>query len=338
MKSFFYSLIAATALTGFSTQASADGHANCGTVSMADMNWPSATLMANVDAFILEHGYGCQIELIAGATVTTFTSMEAKGEPMVAAELWANAVREPLYAAIEEGRLHSAIEGPITELGEGWWIPPYFSEEHPELKTVLDILERPDLFPAAEDPSKGQFVGCPAGWGCQLSNINLFRAFEMEKKGWILVDPGSQAGLDGSLVKANERKEPWFGYYWAPTAIIGKYGMKLMPFGVPFGGAENWDGCIVKPEQDCANPKPSSWTNSEVHTVVTDQFKKQAGDALSYLQKRIYPGPVMNGMLVYMEEEQAQGPDAAIEFLIKHEDLWKTWVPSDVAEKVKSAI
>jgi len=46
----------------------------------------------------------------------------------------------------------------------------------------------------------------------------------------------------------------------------------------------------------------------------------------------------MNGMLVYMEEEQAQGPDAAIEFLIKHEDLWKTWVPSDVAEKVKSAI
>ncbi len=338
MKRFFYSLIAATALTGFASQASADGHASCGTVTMADMSWPSASLMANVDAFIMENGYGCEVELVSGATVTTFTSMEAKGEPMVAAELWANAVREPLYAAIEEGRIHSAVEGPITELGEGWWIPPYIAEAHPELKTVLDILERPDLFPAAEDPSKGEFIGCPAGWGCQLSNINLFRAFEMEKKGWILTDPGSQAGLDGSLVKANERKEPWFGYYWSPTAIIGKYGMKLVPFGVDFAGSDNWDGCIVKPEQECANPQPSSWTNSEVHTVVTDQFKQQAGDALTYLQNRVYPGPIMNGMLVYMEQEQAQGPDAAMEFLEKHEDVWTSWVPSDVAEKVKLAM
>ncbi len=334
MRKFVYSAIAATALTGFASQASAD----CGTVSMADMNWPSATLMANVDAFILEHGYGCEIELVAGATTTTFASMEAKGEPMVAPELWVNTVREPLGVAMDEGRLHSAINGPITELGEGWWIPPYFAEAHPELKTVLDILERPDLFPAAEDPSKGEFIGCPAGWGCQLSNINLFRAFEMEEKGWILVDPGSQAGLDGSLVKANERMEPWFGYYWAPTAIIGKYGMKLVPFGVPFAGADNWDGCIAKAEQDCANPKPSSWTNSEVHTIVTDKFIKQAGPAHEYFKKRIYPGPIMNGMLVFMEDEQAQGADAAIEFLIKHEDLWMSWVPADVAEKVKSAI
>ena len=338
MKRIFYSLIAATALTGFSSQAFADGHASCGTVTMADMSWPSASLMANVDAFIMENGYGCEVELVSGATVTTFTSMEAKGEPMVAPELWANAVREPLYAAIEEGRLVSAIEGPMTELGEGWWIPSYIAEANPELKTVLDVIERPDLFPATEDPSKGEFIGCPAGWGCQLSNINLFRAFEMEEKGWILTDPGTQAGLDASLVKANERKEPWFGYYWSPTVLIGKYGMKFVPFGVDFAGSDNWDGCIVKPEQDCANPQPSSWTKSEVHTVVTDKFKEQAGDALNYLQKRIYPGAVMNGMLVYMDTEQAQGPDAAMEFLIKHEDVWTTWVPADVAEKVKSAM
>ena len=49
--------------------------------------------------------------------------------------------------------------------------------------------------------------------------------------------------------------------------------MKLVPFGVPFAGAENWDGCIAKAEQDCDDPKPSAWTESEVHTVVTDNFK-----------------------------------------------------------------
>ena len=80
--------------------------ASCGSITMADMNWPSATLMANVDKIILEEGYGCEIELVAGATTTTFASMNEKGQPDVAAELWINAVREPLFAAMDEGRLH----------------------------------------------------------------------------------------------------------------------------------------------------------------------------------------------------------------------------------------
>ena len=31
-------------------------YAACGSISMADMNWPSATLMATVDKIILEEG------------------------------------------------------------------------------------------------------------------------------------------------------------------------------------------------------------------------------------------------------------------------------------------
>ena len=181
-------------------------------------------------------------------------------------------------------------------------------------------------------------MGCPAGWGCQLSNINMFRAFEMEKKGWVLVDPGSSAGLDGSIAKASERGEPWFGYYWSPTAIIGKYNLQSVPFEAPFAGADNWDGCIAKAEQECANPKPSAWTESEVHTVVTDEFKKKGGVAMDFLSKRVWPGPVMNGMLVYMTDNQASGEDAAIEFLATKEDVWTKWVPADVAKKVKSAL
>jgi glycine betaine/proline transport system substrate-binding protein len=334
MKKFLTAAFAAGALTFVSNQAVAE----CGSISMADMNWPSATLMANVDKIILEEGYGCEIELVAGATTTTFASMNEKGQPDVAAELWINAVREPLFAAMDEGRLHSARKMPITDLGEGWWVPSYTLEKNPELKTVLDILARPDLFPAKEDPSKGEFIGCPAGWGCQLSNINLFRAFEMEKKGWILIDPGSQAGLDASMAKAVERSENWFGYYWAPTAPIGRFGMKMMDFGVPFAGAENWDGCIAKAEQDCADPKPSSWTESEVHTVVTTNFKDQASTAMDYFAKRIYPGDVMGKMLVYMDDNQAQGSDAAIEFLTSYEDVWTSWVTPEIAAKVKASM
>ena len=59
---------------------------------------------------------------------------------------------------------------------------------------------------------------------------------------------------------------------------------------------------------------------------------------MEFLQNRTYPGAIMNGMLVYMLEEQAEGSDAAVEFLKQHEDVWTKWVSSAVAEKVKAGI
>ena len=234
-----------------------------------------------------------------------------------------------------------ANKAPITGLGEGWWITPGTIEKIPEIKgmTAVEILEHPEWFPYKEDPSKGAFVGCPAGWGCQLANANLFRAFEMEKKGWVLVDPGSAAGLDGSIAKAADSGNTWFGYYWNPTSIIGKYGLIPVDFGVKFAGRDNWDNCITKAEQDCADPKPTAWTKSEVNSIVTANFAKSGGkDALKYVKKRTFPGEVMNGMLVYMADNQAKGSDAAIEFLKKHEDVWSKWVSSGAAKKIKAAL
>ncbi len=233
--------------------------------------------------------------------------------------------------------MHVAKGGPITGLGEGWWIPPYTKEAHPELKTVLDIIDHPELFPSAEDPSKGAFVGCPAGWGCQHNNVNLFRAFGMEAKGWVLVDPGSGAGLDGSIAKANERGENWFGYYWSPTAIIGKYNLQMVPFGVDYAGDEHWQNCIGT-EESCDDIQMTSWTTSVVNSVITDSFMQAGGPAVEYIGNRVFPGPVMNGMLVYMADEQASGEDAAFEFLLKHEDVWTQWVTDEAAAKIKASL
>ena len=329
----------AVALTAFATAFSSPAFAEeCGPVSIAEMNWASAELMANVDALILELGYGCDVTLVPGATETTFASMETRGQPDVAPELWINAVRVALDNAKAEGSLHALNDGPITGLGEGWWVTPDFAAAHPELDTVEKVLARPDLFPHPEDPSRGAFMGCPAGWGCQLINANLFRAFDMEEKGWTLVDPGSAAGLDGSMARAVERGEPWFGYYWSPTAMIGRYNMVMLPFEADWAGAENWNSCIALSEQDCLDPKPTSWTVSEVETVVTTKFLETAGVASDYFKARVFPGDAMNAMLVYMNENQATGEEAAFEFLANHADIWTAWVPEDVAARVRAGL
>lgn len=321
--------------TGLAGAASAQ---ECGSLTMAEMNWASAELMANVDAIILEEGYGCDVELIPGATTTTFASMNEKAEPDVAGELWINAVREPLEKAMDEGRLHSVIAGPITDLGEGWWVTRKFAEDHPDLDTVEKLIEHPELFPYVEDESKGAFMGCPAGWGCQLTNANLFRAFDMEEKGWVLVDPGSAAGLDGAIAKASERDEAWFGYYWAPTALIGKYDLELLEWESEWGGSENWDGCIALAEQDCLDPQPTSYTESEVHTVITDRLMNEGGVAVDYLGNRVFPGSLMNTMLVYMNDNQATGEDAAWHFLETYPEIWTEWVSDEAAEAINGEL
>ena len=85
--------------------------------------------------------------------------------------------------------------------------------------------------------------------------------------------------------------------------------------------------------------KKSAWTKSEVNSLVSANFSKTGGkDVLSYVEKRTYPGPVMNGMLVYMADNQAKGSDAAIEFLKQHESLWSKWVSSSAKKKIKAGL
>jgi len=340
MKIFKKLIVSTLAVLGFFAL-SVNANAACGKLVIAEQNWASAELMANVDKIILEKGYGCEVELVPGATMPTFTSMNDKGTPDMNPEQWANAVYTPLLKAVDEGRLFQANKEPITGLGEGWWITPGTVKKYPEIKgmTALQILEHPEWFPDKEDPSKGAFVGCPAGWGCQLANANMFVAYEMEKKGWKLIDPGSAAGLDGTISKASDSGKPWFGYYWNPTSMVGKYGLIPVPFGVDFAGRDNWDNCIMKPAGECANPKMTAWTKSEVNSIITKSFVEKAGkDAVKYVEKRTYPGDVMNGMLVYMADNQAKGSDAAIEFLKQHEGVWSKWVSGSAKKKIKAGL
>ena len=199
-------LLSSVLLFGINSVAKAD----CGTITIAEMNWASAEMFAHVDKLILENAYGCDVELVPGDTMPTATSMMEKGEPDIAPELWINSVRIALDAATAEGRLHYAAEV-LSDTGEeGWWIPQYLADANPDIVTVEDALARPDLFPHPEGDGAALYT-CPSGWNCQISTGNLFQAFDGEGKGFNLVDPGSGGALAGSIAEAYEKGEGWLG-------------------------------------------------------------------------------------------------------------------------------
>ena len=330
----FLAIAAISAAISMASVGGSQAAAACGKVTMAGLNWGSASILGAIDKQILEKGFGCKVEIIPGGTVPSFTSMAEKSQPDIMGELWPNAAGiNPYQAAIKDGRIvEAAATSPIGGVEEGWYILPNILEKHPELTTLQAVLARPDLFPHPEDASKGGFVTCPPGSGCQISNANLFNAFDMKNKKWKMVETGSYAAEDATIAKAAERNQAWFGYYSAPTAFIDKYKLKKLDWGVGFAGADNW-ACITKPE--CPNPKPSAWTESFVRTIYTKTFAdRKLTDVNAYLGKRVIPGEVMNALLGYMDDNQATPDQVAAVFFSKY-DIWKGWVSQDVAKNIK---
>ncbi len=327
------SLIGAALIAG--ALSASQAQAACGRVTISDMNWPSAMLMANVDKLILKHGYGCNAELMPGDTMPTGTSMIEKGEPDIAPELWSNSFTAALKKGVAEKRLRIAGRSLSDGGEEGFWVPKYMVDKNPDLATIAGIKKHAKLFKHPEDPEKSAFVGCPSGWNCQITSGHLFKALELADYGFELVDPGSAAGLAGSIAKAYERRQPWFGYYWAPTAILGKYQMVKVDFGSGID-KKHFDACIS--QADCADPRPTMFPPSPVHTVTTEGFAGKAPEAYAYLTKRAFTNAVMNKLLVWIDNNQADGDTAAVHFLKNHEAEWTPWVSADVAAKVKRAV
>ena len=309
--------------------------ADCGTVTIADMNWSSASLIAHVDQIILSAGYGCDAELVPGDTQPTGTSMIEKGEPDIAPELWSNSMKAALDRGVAEGRLRYAGKSLSDGGEEGFWVPAYLVKKYPELATIEGVKKHPELFKNPEDPDVAMFMGCPAGWNCQISSKNLFDALHLADAGFELVDPGSGAGLSGAIAKAYERKEGWFGYYWAPTAILGKYKMVKVDFGSGIDEAY-FKSCITKP--DCENPKVTMYPPSLVQTVTTESFASKAPAAYDYVSNRSFTNAQMNELLAWMSDNQADGEFGAYHFLENYPQIWEAWVSKDVAQKVKKSL
>ncbi|PWJ86477.1 glycine betaine/proline transport system substrate-binding protein [Pseudaminobacter salicylatoxidans] len=332
MKRLFASTAIALGLMALGGTANA---AECGTVTISNMNWQSAEVLANLDRLILNAGYGCEAELVVGDTVPTLTSMTEKGQPDIAPEGWVDLLPDVVQRGIADKKLVSTVEALSDGAVQGWWIPKYLADAHPDIKTIDDALKHPDLFPAPEDSSKGAIFNGPQGWGGTLVTTQLFKAYEAEKAGFVLVDTGSAAGLDGSIAKAYERKEGWMGYYWAPTALLGKYDMVKLEYGVPYD-AEEWKRCNTV--ADCPDPKRNEWPKDSVQTLVTTGFAERAGPAMDYLKARSWSNDTVNKLLAWMTDNQATGEEGAKYFLKNNEDIWTKWVSPEVAEKVKASI
>ncbi|MBO9653394.1 MAG: ABC transporter substrate-binding protein [Agrobacterium tumefaciens] len=308
--------------------------ADCGSVSIVSLSWASSELLAYVDEFILKNGYGCDASVVVGDTVPTQTSMAERGQPDIVSESWTSTRPPVTQQAIKDGKL--VVAGKVFTDGgvQGIYVPKFLIEKHPDIKTIADALKHPELFPDPQDSSKAAWYAGAQGWGATIFATQYYKAYGAKDAGFNLIDSGSAAAHDGALINAYNKGRGWIGYYWDPTALLGKYDMVRLSAGVPYDAAE-WARC--NEVESCPDPKPNEWPTDEVGTVVTKAFAERGGSAYEFLTKRSWPNKVVSEMLAWMTDNQATGADAAQQFLKAYEPVWTAWVPADVAAKVKAA-
>ena len=300
-------------------------HANCGDVSITEMNWASNTIVTSVAKFIMEEGYGCSVTVVPSDTVPAVTSVAENGEPDIITELWLNSTGE-VYSRLEaEGRVQR-LGNVLTPGGvEGWWIPTYLVEAHPELATIDGIMSNPELV-------GGRFNNCPDGWGCRVVNDNLIRAFDLESSGLSVFNHGSGETLATSMASAVEAGQPWFGYYWGPTVPLGKYDMTRVDLG-------GYDEAIHEYNANPNSPNAgiSDFPAAPVLTSVTTDFIEREPDVADMLSKLTFDTDHMSELLAWMDENNASAEEATVHFLVNNPEIWSEWL-NDSARQNLSAL
>ncbi len=322
-------------LTVFSTHSPAQAAA-CDTnktIDIAEMTWPSAAALAHIHATILDKGYGCRVAVVAGDTVPTSASMLSRGTPAIAPELWTSAIEQQWAKGEAEGKVVKLADAITDGTVEGWFIPRYMLDKHPELTTAQAVVARPDLFPDPEAAGKGRLYSCPPGWVCELSTSALYEALDM-KNTWNLFSPGSGGALDASIARAFTRRAPILFYYWGPTAVLGKYDTVQLDLGPTIS-----EIYACNTNKDCKQPPGvTGYPSSPAIVGAAAWVKKDAPVVADYLSKTGLTNAQISELLVYGDENKADAQATARNFLKTKQDVWTRWVSADVAKKVRSAV
>lgn len=301
------------------------------TFIFADVGWDSISFHNSVAQFIVENGFGYKTDIMPGSTPATLQGLE-NGDIDIYMEIWTDNVIETYEKVLESGK--------VVELGinyddntQGIYVPTFVIEGDaergiepiaPDLKTVEDLKNYPDLFPDQEDPSKGRIVGAIPGWGVDEIITKKIESYGLDEQ-FNIFRPGSDAALSTSLVQAYKDGKPWVGYYWEPTWVMGMYDMTLLE--EPAYNEEDWN-----------NGYKTAFPSIKLTIAVNKTVKDNFPEITEFLEKYESSTELTNEALAYMQDNGATSDEAAENFLKTHEDIWTQWLPEDIVEKVKEKL
>lgn len=307
-------------VSGCTKEASADD-----AIIFAKDSWASNRFYNEVAQFIIEKGYNYETEAVTGSTAAFLTGM-ANGEVDVHMEMWSKNIGKSYQEMLERGDIQ-LLSINFDDNVQGFYVPTYVIEGDferdiepmaPDLEYISDLTKYWELFEDPEDGTNGRIIGWLTGVETDEVLMEAYEYYGLDEM-FNYFNPGSEAALDASIVKAYEAGEAWVGYSYNPHWIMGKYDMTLL---------KEDEGSHVLEALDA----------QDIHIIASNSLVDRAPDVAEFLGNFVTSSDVANDALTYIAENDATEYEAAINFLQHNEDMWSNWVSDSVRERVKQAL
>lgn len=297
----------------------------------ADAGWDSIRIHNEIASVIIENGYGYETDFITGSSPIVIKGLR-QGDIDISMESWTDNIMDVYKPGIEKGEILE-LSTNYDDNAQGLYIPTYVIEGDsergieplaPDLKSIKDLPKYKEVFKDPDNPSKGRIYGAPPNWFSDEVLRTKMKTYDLNKD-YDYFNPGSDTSLNTSIVSAYEKGEPWVGYYWDPTWIIGKYDMTLLE-DEPFE-QEKWD-----------NGYACEFPGVNVTIAVNKDMVEKAPDVVEFLKNYETDTEINSELLAYMQDNDGDLDKTVEWFFSEYEELWTEWLPEEISEKVKGAI
>jgi glycine betaine/proline transport system substrate-binding protein len=283
-------------------------------------DWDSHAFHNQVAKFMIEEGYDTTVNVVASDTSIMVSGLKSRNID-VSLEIWSDNI-----VTYDEDLLNNEYEQLAVNFDDnkqGLYIPAYLQVQHPGLITVQDLKDYAHLFPDPDGSGKGIIYGGPEGWSATEFLQRKMVAYDLEST-YIFKTIDSGATLSATLASAYRDESPWVGYNWEPTWVMGLYDLVLLE--------------DTEYSADAYAIGEGSFPSVDVTVAVRNGLDDDFPLVYEFLKNYETSTEITNAALAYMQENSKEADEAAIWFLLNYEDLWKTWVPEDVYQKILDAL
>ena len=282
--------------------------------------------------YIIEHGYGYPVERVE-RTTKEISKLLASGDIDLSLEMWLGNNLDWFRSEEKKGRIVSL--GALYRGQQFWMIPRWVAEQY-AIRNVADMRRHWQLFQDPDDPSKGVFFNCIMGWTCLEINDRKLRAYGLDKY-YNAVSPSSPEALVKIFENAQLKKMPVFGYYWIPNALMASYDWQILE--EPPFEEECWNDLITAPTDAIDPTCGCAYGADAVHKLANAQLADKAPEVVAMLEKMQVEIRILNEVLAWgRSHEGLDWERAAMYFLRTFEEVWRSWVPPENFERIKSAL
>ncbi|GAB2837492.1 ABC transporter substrate-binding protein [Streptomyces daliensis] len=279
------------------------------TVTLPTASWAGAEANTAVAKQILEKELGYRVKATQMDEPVAFDALNS-GKADALMEDWRGVPKkEKKY--VEEKKTVT-YEGELGVTGHiGWFVPTYYAEKHPEVKTWKGLNKLKDDFKTPESGDKGQLLEGSPSYSTYDDAIikNLGLDFKT-------VYAGSEAAQIKEMQKKYKAKKPFITYWWTPQWLNSK--LDLTEVKLP----KYKKGCdAVASEVKCAYPY------TPLAKFFNKDFSENGGDAAEFLKNFKWSTKQQTKVVEDMTIRKMDTDEAAAKWVEENPDIWKKWMP-----------